>query len=116
MLVKGSGKMYLAPCYYVITSYSIHYTKLYEAEGLVDPEDSTKSLDQCVRINYDNAYNSYQYTYSNCADNVNPDCFTFDVDNQVITGYNFDDLESCPMDVVIPITIDEIKVKYIAVV
>lgn len=38
-----------------------------DADSLVDPEDSTKELNQCVRIYYDNNYNSYQYTYSNCA-------------------------------------------------
>lgn len=85
-----------------------------EAEGLVDPEDSTKNLNQCVRIYYDNGYNSYQYSYSNCADNVDPKCFTFDTVNRVITAYNFDDLESCPMDVTIPVAIDGVDVKYIA--
>lgn len=83
------------------------------ADSLVDPEDSTKNLNQCVRIYYDNNYNSYQYTYSNCAQNVNTDCFTFDSVNNVITAYNFDDVESCPMDVVIPETIEGEEVAYI---
>ncbi len=85
-----------------------------QEESLVDPEDSTKSLDQCVRIFYDNGYNAYQYTYSNCAQNVDTDCFAFDSANQQITGYNFDDVESCPMDVVIPEAIEGTNVKYIA--
>lgn len=84
-----------------------------EEDSLVDPKDKTKSLNQCVRIYYNNSYNSYQYSYSNCYQNVDTDCFTFDSVNKVITAYNFDDVESCPMDVVIPETINGINVVYI---
>ncbi len=80
---------------------------------LVDPKDSTKNLNQCVRIYYDSNYNSYTYTYSNCKQNIDTSCFTFDSVNRVITGYNFDDTEACPMDVTIPDMIDGVKVVYI---
>lgn len=84
-----------------------------EESNLVDPKDDTKILNQCVRIHYDSNYSSYTYTYSNCKQNIDTSCFTFDSVNRVITGYNFDNIEACPMDVTIPDMINGVKVVYI---
>lgn len=44
--------------------------------------------------------------------NTESSCFIFDETTHTITGYNFDD-ETCPMDISIPATINDIPVEYI---
>ena len=47
--VRALGCRFCHPCGFVITSYSIHYTKLYDIYPAVDPLDSTsRQLDPLV--------------------------------------------------------------------
>lgn len=74
----------------------------------------------CVKVRYNSKYNQYQYQIADCSDNINEDCFSYTIEGSgdekyaKITEYTWDDVDFCPMDVVIPATLGGYDVKYIA--
>jgi len=74
VLIEKAAKSWASENTGLISESSVYYLKVQtlvdgnylEEESLVDPSDSTKRLDQCVKISFNQKYESYKYSYTDC--------------------------------------------------
>ena len=81
-----------------------NYIDTSNAENIIESDYK----DKCVYVKYDKSYSQFDYSIIDCNSIISEDCFltrTLMVEGEnyiAITGYTWDNLDKCPLEVVIP--------------